>query len=217
MGSQHGRYESDLPAKLSTKRSASCLNDDEDYIQDEPAQVRTREFSVETSSRVLHEFEQSLPIPTTHLDPTVPKQIEPADLVTPDPLTPDPLTLDPLTLDPLTLDPLTLDPLTPHPVTPDKSIWATFLASLGFRSLAGSVNKSNENHKDHHRPEPKEEEDKTTQEVNDRMALVRDNRMPRCKYGTHRRLNQQGDDVQNKVCKFHKSKLTEEKKWLECE
>ncbi|KAI4942434.1 hypothetical protein J4E86_010237 [Alternaria arbusti] len=199
MGLQHGRYDS--PAKLSTKRSASCLSDDEDGNQDEPAQVRTRKFSVDTSSPVLHEFEKSLPTQPTPLGSTVPEESEPADLMTPDPVTP---------------DIVTPDPLTPDPVAPNKSIWATLLASLGFRSLAGSVNKNNENHKDRHRPELKneeeEEEEKPTKEINAEMAAKRHNKKPLCKYGTHRKLDRPGDDVKNKVCKFHKSRKGEDKK-----
>jgi len=191
-----------MTSKLSNKRCASCLSDDEDGNQDEPAQVRTRKFSVDTSSPVLHEFEKSLPTQPTPLGSIVPEESEPADLMTPDPVTP---------------DIVTPDPLTPDPVAPSKSTCATFLASLGLRSLAGSVNKSNENHKDRHRPVPKNEEEKTVEEFNGKMALVRDNKTPLCRYGTHRRLNQLGDDVKNKVCKFHRKKLTEEKMWLECE
>ncbi|KAI4906384.1 hypothetical protein J4E90_010603 [Alternaria incomplexa] len=62
-----------------------------------------------------------------------------------------------------------------------------------------SVNKLNENHKDHHHPVPENEEAKPTKEVNGRMAALRDKKKPLCRYGTHRKLDQPRDDIKREI------------------
>ena len=199
MGSQRCKHDSVMQTKPSNKRCATCPSDDRNDIHKEPSKEELSELNLHASSPVLHEIEEFQSIPPTPLDPTTPEETKSADLVTSVPLTP--------------------APLTPHPVAPSKSIWATLLASLGFRSLAGSVNKNNENHKDRHRPELKNEEDeeKPTKEINAEMAAKRHDKKPLCKYGTHRKLDRTGYDKENKICKFHKIRKGEDKKEDDCQ
>ena len=179
-------------------------------IQDEPAQPEAREPSLHPKKCMERQIEASRPVQPTHICSTIPEEIEPADLVTPDGLTPHLATTDHTTP-----DLATPDLATPDLATPDQSIWATFRRYLfGVSMRKGGKGK---NHIDHHRPEPKEEEEKPTDEFSSEMAAKRNKKKPKCKYGVHRSLDQPGDDVENKMCKFHKSRKGKDKQWLECE
>jgi len=192
MGSKHVRYDSVVQADTPDQPRSVYRIDDGEVIQDESAQPEARESSLHSKESIEDQIETPPPIQPTHIYSTIPEEIEPADLVTPDPLT-------------------TIPPLTPDPVTPDQSKPSAFWSS----SFGVSVRKGGRDNKDHSVPES--EEAKPIEEANGRMAVVRDNKMPLCRYGTHRRLNQLGDDVKNKVCKFHKSRKGKDKQWLECE
>jgi len=122
--------------------------------------------------------------------------------------------VDLVTVDGLTPDPLTPENLTPDFATPGQPIRANFWHSLFGVSMRKGGGR---NHIDHHCPEPKDEEAKPTKGVNAEMAAKRNNKVPKCKYGTHRSLDQPRDDVENKICKFHKSRKGEDKKEEDCQ
>ena len=177
-----------MPAETSDQPLAIRPSDDREAVQDEPAQPEARGPSLHSKESMEHQIEEALPIALTSLDPTVSDEIKTSDLVTPDPFTPD-------------------------LATPDQSKPSTFWSS----SFGVSVCKGGGYHKDHRRPEPKPKEVQPTKGVNGQTAATRDTRTPRCKHGNKRELDQVGDDVENKICKFHKGKKGEDKLTEPCQ
>jgi hypothetical protein len=49
------------------------------------------------------------------------------------------------------------------------------------------------------------------------VAACRANKMPHCKHGTGRKLDQPGDDAVGRLCWFHKSKRSQDKQVESCQ
>ena len=65
--------------------------------------------------------------------------------------------------------------------------------------------------------EQTQEQTKKTYTLNAKAAACGTGGVKKCKYGTYRVLDQQGDDEVNRVCKFHKSRKGEDKRGEACQ
>ncbi|KAI4642779.1 uncharacterized protein J4E79_011395 [Alternaria viburni] len=65
--------------------------------------------------------------------------------------------------------------------------------------------------------EQTQEQTKKTYTLNAKAAACGTGGVKKCKYGTYRVLDQQGDDVVDRVCKFHKSRKGEDKRGEACQ
>ena len=101
----------------------------------------------------------------------------------------------------------------PYPLSQSAG-FSDILRADKFIPTQRAYNKNRDQRK--YKPIEQPEKEKGTKAVNSRMRATKENKAPKCRYG-HRKLDQKGDDIENKVCWFHGGKLGGDKKDAPCQ